>query len=53
MAAGTLAALTEGEAEAAPSRLKGGPMYGWVWVGALGALLALSLVFNLILLIRG
>ncbi len=53
MAAGTLAALTEGEAEAAPSRLKGGPPYGWVWVGALGALLALSLLFNLILLVRG
>jgi serine/threonine-protein kinase len=53
IAAGTMAALTEGAVDAAPSRLKGGPPYGWVWVGALGALLALSLLFNLILLIRG
>ena len=53
MQASTLAALSEGEAEVeelplAPS----GPANAWVWIGVLGGLLVLSLLFNLILLMR-
>jgi eukaryotic-like serine/threonine-protein kinase len=51
--AATLAALGEGEADeeeepTAPS----GPPYAWAWMGILGGLLALSLLANLILLMR-
>jgi serine/threonine-protein kinase len=53
MQASTLAALSEGEAEddegtATPT----GPAYAWVWIGVLGGLLVLSILVNLILLIR-
>jgi serine/threonine-protein kinase len=53
MQASTLAALSEGEAEedegtAAPA----GPAHAWVWIGVLGGLLVLSMLVNLILLIR-
>jgi serine/threonine-protein kinase len=49
----TLAALSEGETEedevpASPS----GPLYAWTWILILGGLLAVSLLVNLILLLR-
>jgi serine/threonine-protein kinase len=51
--AATLAALSEGEVEEqdrAPAYP--GPPYGWVWIAVLGGLLALSLLMNLIQLVR-
>lgn len=54
MAAGTLAGLAEGagdEAEEGPERPSGPPM-PWVWIGILGGLLGLSVLVNLILLLR-
>jgi serine/threonine-protein kinase len=50
----TLRGLAEGEADEedeAPERPSGPPM-PWVWIGALGALLGLSVLVNLILLLR-
>jgi serine/threonine-protein kinase len=55
--AGTLANLAEGEADepkARSGKRKPGPLAGheMVWLGVLGGLLALSVLFNLILLLR-
>jgi serine/threonine-protein kinase len=51
--ASTLAALGEGEAEEEEeSAGYSGPPYAWAWIGILGGLLALSLLTNLILLMR-
>jgi serine/threonine protein kinase len=51
--AGTLAALTRGEEDDAGPRQGGGPPYGWLWIGALGGVLVLSLLLNIIQLFRG
>ena len=51
---GTLRGLAEGEADEedeAPERPSGPPM-PWVWIGVLGGLLGLSVLVNLILLLR-
>jgi serine/threonine-protein kinase len=54
--AATLQELAEGEADEedeAPEESAGGPPGGaWLWIGALGALLALSALVNLVLLVR-
>jgi serine/threonine-protein kinase len=51
--ASTLAALGEGEAEEEEGPpVPSGPPYAWAWIGILGGLLALSLLVNLILLVR-
>jgi serine/threonine-protein kinase len=53
--AATLQELAEGEAEEdeKPAAARGGPPGGaWLWIGVLGAVLALSLVGNLILLLK-
>ncbi len=50
--ASTLAALTEGEEDRPARTGPGGPPNGWIWISVLGGVLALSLLFNLILLLR-
>jgi serine/threonine-protein kinase len=53
MQASTLAALSEGEAEETEaSSGHSGPRYAWMWIAVLGGLLGLSLLVNLILLVR-
>jgi serine/threonine-protein kinase len=53
MQASTLAALSEGEAEeSAEPAASSGPPHAWVCIAILGGLLALSFLFNLILLVR-
>ena len=50
--ASTMAELTQGATARRKPKWAGGPSYGWIWVGALGSVLFLSVVFNLILLLR-
>jgi serine/threonine-protein kinase len=51
--AATLAALSQGEAaEDEGPPVSSGPPYPWVWIGILGGLLGLSVLINLILLMR-
>jgi serine/threonine protein kinase len=53
MQASTLAALSEGEPEEEVVKsVLSGPPYAWMWIGIVGGLLLLSLLFNLILLMR-
>lgn len=47
-----LAALREGVEEDANTSGWDGPSHGWLWIGGLAGLLGLSLLFNLILLLR-
>ncbi len=53
MQTSTLAALGEGEAdEEQGPHAASGPPHAWAWIAILGGLLALSLLMNLILLVR-
>jgi serine/threonine-protein kinase len=53
MEASTLAALGEGEAEESEgTHGPSGPPHAWVWIAVLGGLLGVSLLMNLILLVR-
>jgi serine/threonine-protein kinase len=51
---GTLAALAEGEEdrEVVEVIVRDGPPHGWVWIAFLGTLLGLSLLLDLVLLLR-
>jgi serine/threonine-protein kinase len=50
--AGTLAALTKGEEDEAAPVHSDGPPHGWIWIGVLGGVAGLSLLLNLILMLR-
>jgi eukaryotic-like serine/threonine-protein kinase len=52
IASNTLAALGEGEDEVISVARPEGPPNGWLWIGVLGGVLALSLLANLVLLLR-
>jgi serine/threonine-protein kinase len=54
MEEGMLEALAEGEEEEEPEALHPpeGPKHAWVWIGVLGGLLGLSLLLNLVMLLR-
>ena len=53
MQASTLSALSEGESEEEEETpTLAGPPYAWVWIAVLGGLLALSILVNLILMVR-
>jgi serine/threonine-protein kinase len=51
--AGTLQGLAEGETADEENHAPEQPPMPWVWLGALAGLLAISLLFNLILMLRG
>ena len=50
--ASTLQHLTEGEAEVDAAAATGPPGGAWLWIGVLGGVLAVSLIANLVLLLR-
>jgi eukaryotic-like serine/threonine-protein kinase len=50
--ANTLAALTQGVEESTDGVRTSGPPHGWLWISVLGGVLALSLLLNLILVLR-
>jgi hypothetical protein len=52
IASNTLEALAEGETEAAETEEENAMPVSWVWLAASGALLAVSVLFNLILILK-
>jgi len=53
MQAGTLQGLAEGETEEEEHHVAEQPTTSWVWLGVLAGLLGISLVLNLILMLKG